>query len=246
MATVRIRCVYDEGAKVGTTLIGARGDSFLLEADGQRTLFDTGRRGRYLLHNMERMDIGADSVDRVAISSASLDSIGGLDAFMGRRSSKVEVYAHESAWQAKRLLSPLISEENVGGIVRCDVKDWVRLSDSLWLTPPVMPGSNEVAAVINTPKGAVVVSGGGYDGLQHTLDIVKGRHGKIRAVVGGAGLRKAKQAQADALAAALTDSFGSPELHLNGSTSAEGIQKMRVALGKDAVRDFFAGDELGF
>lgn len=246
MTTVTIRCVYDEGAKVNTSLIGAKGSALLLEADGQRTLFGTGKSGRYLIHNMEILNAEPDSYDRVVIPCGSLDVIGGLDAFMDRRTKKVDVYSRPNVWATKRLLSPLIKEDNVGGLVKHEVSDWTELSRSLVITPPISSAAEELALVVPTPKGAVVVSAGAYDGLMHTLDLVKGKYGKIRAVVGGANLLKVKQQDVNAIAARLTDDFGSPQLHLNGTTSAEGTQKLRVALGKDAVHDFFAGYELEF
>ena len=48
----KITCVYDEGSLPKTNLIGAKGFSVMVESEGKRLLFDTGLRGRYLMHNM--------------------------------------------------------------------------------------------------------------------------------------------------------------------------------------------------
>ena len=74
----KIRCVYDEGAMVNTSLIGAKGIGLLVEADGQKTLFDTGMRGRFLIHNMADMGVRANDIDRVVISHNHKSNIGGI------------------------------------------------------------------------------------------------------------------------------------------------------------------------
>ena len=63
-----VRCVYNEGSQPGTPYIGAKGFSLLIEVDGERTLFGTGLRGRYLIHNTDHLEIDADSIDRIVIS----------------------------------------------------------------------------------------------------------------------------------------------------------------------------------
>ena len=248
MAEIKIHCVYDEGSQPDTSLIGAKGWAVMVEADGQRTLFDTGLRGRYLRHNMACLDIEADSIDQVVISHGSLDHMGGLDQFMTLRSKKVDVYAHLSAWSTKKVASKLVSDENEGGVVRTYVDDWKQLSEHLWISAPVGPEANELllVAVPDRARGAVVITACSHEGLLRSLEAVQAKFGKIRAVVGGAHLRKVKQPQVDEMARELVQTYGSPQLYLNGCTTPEGIQKFRVALSKDGVKDFFVGDILSF
>ena len=68
MKKAKVLSVYDEGALEDTPFIGATGFSVLVEVDGQRTLFDTGMRGRYLIHNLDYLDVKPDMIDRVVIS----------------------------------------------------------------------------------------------------------------------------------------------------------------------------------
>ena len=248
MADIRIQCVYNEASQVDTSLIGAKGWAVLVETDGQRTLFDTGLRGRYLKHNMDCLGIEADSIDQVVISHGSMDHIGGLDQFMTLRSKKVDVYSHLSAWNAKRMFSKLISDENEGGVVRTYVDDWRQLSEHLWISAPVGPAANELLLVaVPDVRGAVVITAASEEGLPASLESVKRRFGKIRAVVGGAQLpKKVKQPQVDEIAKQIVQEYGDPALYLNGCTTPEGIQKLRVALSKDGVKDFFVGDVLSF
>ena len=248
MAEVKIQCVYDEGSQVDTSLIGAKGWAVLVEADGKRTLFDTGLRGRYLKHNMSCLDIEADSIDQVVISHGSLDHIGGLDQFMSLRTKKVDVYAHLSAWNVKKTIGKIVSDENEGGVMRTYVDDWKQLSEHLWISAPVGTQANELllVAVPDRARGAVVITACSHEGLPMSLEAVQQKFGKIRAVVGGAHLRKVKQPQVDEVARAIVQEYGNPKLYLNGCTTPEGIEKLRVSLSKDGVKDFFVGDVLSF
>ena len=87
----KVTCVYDEGAVVGTPLIGARGISVLVDVDGERTLFDTGMRGRYLMHNLDNLEIDVNTIDRVVISHAHTAHVGGLETFLEGRERSVDV-----------------------------------------------------------------------------------------------------------------------------------------------------------
>lgn len=247
MSKAELLCLYDDGAQVGTPLIGHRGFSVLIDVDGQRTMFDAGSRGRYLDNNMAFLDIEADSVDRVVVSHGSLNHIGGLDAFMSRRTKKVEVYSRPASWEVKRRFSPLISEENALGIEHRFIEnDWIQLSENLYVSPPVSYDHEESLMVLRTKEGAVVISACAHGGILNSMSTVGQRFGRIHALVGGMHLNKVKQPVVDEIVAQLTGTYGIQRFHLNGCTTAEGIQKMRVATSIDSVKDFFAGDRLTF
>ena len=82
----RILNVYDEGALEHTPLIGGHGQGFIIDVDGKRILFDTGLRGRYLLHNMKVLGIEPDSIDMVVLSHGHRDHTGGLVSLLEERS----------------------------------------------------------------------------------------------------------------------------------------------------------------
>ncbi len=69
--TAKITCAYDEGSIPGTSLIGAKGTSMLVEKDGKKILFNTGLRDRYLSHNMDYLDIDPESIDMVVVSQSN-------------------------------------------------------------------------------------------------------------------------------------------------------------------------------
>lgn len=247
MSHARVLCVADEGAKVGTPLIGSRGSSFLIQVDGRTVMFDTGRSGRYLIHNLTHLDVKPDSIDCIVIARASMDCIGGLNTLMTNRKVKVEVHSTPDVWECKRLFGELISPDNVGGIIKVEAgNDWVQLTEHLFITPCVSPGSKELALVLRSNEGAVVFTTCSEDGIAATLAKVKERFGMIRALVGAVNMKKMKQPSVDQIAATIRETYGVKQIHLNGCTAAEGIQKMRVATSNDSIKDFFSGDELDY
>ena len=248
MSKAEILCLYDEGAQVGTHLTGGKGCSFLIDVDGERTLFDTGARGKVLVHNMLELDVDIDSIDRVVISHASLDHIGGLNSFMDNRKKKVEVISHPSSWNVKRMFGgSIISEENAPGIEHRYIdSEWIQLSRNLFVTPPVNGIANESALVLSTNEGAVVISAAAEGGIVDTLKVVSSKFDRIYALVGGVKLRKVKQPVVNLIASEIKESFGVRKIVLNGCTTAEGIQKMRVATSQSSVGEMFVGDKLEF
>ncbi|MGN1044402.1 MAG: MBL fold metallo-hydrolase [Candidatus Methanomethylophilaceae archaeon] len=248
MSKAEILCLYDEGAQVGTQLIGGKGFSVLIDVDGERTLFDTGRRGRYLRGNMDILGIEPDSVTRVVISHGSIGHIGGLDAFMSGRREKVEVHSHPSSWNVRRLFGgKIVSDENEPGIMyRYIGEEWVQLSKNLFLSPPLNGVSNESVLVLTTDEGAVVISACAHCGITDALEAVSKRFGRIYAIVGGLHIQKCKQKEVNEVASTIKDTYGVRKLILNGCTGAEGIQKMRVATSNDGIKDLFVGDKLEF
>ena len=230
MAHVRVLCVMDEGAKENTSLIGSRGASFLFDVDGKRIMFNAGKSGRYLTHNLSYLRIPADSIDAAVISYPSLEYIGGLNSLMTIRKKPLDVYAAPEAWSCKRLMGDLITEDNRGGVNDIDVGDeWIQL-----------------ALVIKTNQGPVVFCARAASGIASILEMAKRRFGQLRGLVGGIEMHKLKQPAVNEIAGSITGMYGIGEIYLNGITGREGIQKMRVATSNDKIKDFFGGYELDF
>ena len=76
------------------------GLSMLVEADGQKILFDTGS-GTAAVHNADLMGIDLAAVDRIVISHGHHDHTGGLRDVLMRTGKKVEVIAHPDIWTLK-------------------------------------------------------------------------------------------------------------------------------------------------
>lgn len=246
----KIQSVYDEGAIEATPLIGARGLSMLVDIDGQRTLFDTGRRGRYLAHNLDYMNIDPDSIDRVVISHGHVDHAGGLEGLLKGRTKPVDVYAPKTAFGSKQLIgfngihvSPELAEKVVFHII----EEWTELSEHLFVTGPIVYGDvSESFMVMNIKKGPVVFSGCSHCGVGPVLDVVADKLGIVpRSYFGGVHIGKKEEEKANLIAKEFL-ARSCTDLHLNHCTSPNGITQLRVNLGLKGVNDFYVGSTVEY
>lgn len=144
---LRILNVYDNGALESTPLIGGEGQGFIVDVDGVRILFDTGLRGRYLLHNLKTLKVDVDSIDMAVISHGHRDHAGGLVDLLYARQEPLTVYAHPDAREKKRkgvagipiryMGFPRLGEELSAKLDLRPAKEWTRISDSVLLTGEV-------------------------------------------------------------------------------------------------------------
>jgi len=75
------------------------GLSMLVEADGQKILFDTGS-GTAAIHNVQMMKVNLADVDKIIISHGHHDHTGGLRDVLSVTGKK-EIIAHPDIWELK-------------------------------------------------------------------------------------------------------------------------------------------------
>jgi 7,8-dihydropterin-6-yl-methyl-4-(beta-D-ribofuranosyl)aminobenzene 5'-phosphate synthase len=98
---VRIICVIDNTAQWASQLWGEHGLTFLIEAQDQRILFDTGQSGTVLLHNLEVLGVDPASIDMLALSHAHSDHAGGLAKLMENIRPGIPLYAHREIFRER-------------------------------------------------------------------------------------------------------------------------------------------------
>ena len=252
MDEAKITVLYDEGAMEGTTYIGAVGFSLLIDVDGERTMFGTGRRERYLADNLYTAEIEADSIDRVVVSHQHVDHWGALPALIRAREEKIDVFAPPSAWGEKKLIGATgmtFSATVMEKIERRDVAGWEQLSEHLFISAPIAfhDGSGyEVFVVLKTRNGPVLMSGCCHCGVDHAFEAVKEKFGAYPiAVIGGLHLGGKKDRLADIYAEYL-QTIGCRQLYLNHCTGEVGINRLRITLGLHGVNSFYVGQSLTY
>jgi 7,8-dihydropterin-6-yl-methyl-4-(beta-D-ribofuranosyl)aminobenzene 5'-phosphate synthase len=178
---VKITGVYDEGAIESTSLIGAEGFSVLIEAGGKKILFDTGRRGRYLLHNMSFLDLKPAEIDKVVISHGHKAHFGGLNALLSEREEPLHVYIPRSAFGTKRSVpeSMKLQDDQIEKADIIEISGWMEVADKVFISTPLEIGDGETEAfmVVLSRKGPIVISACSHAGVGKVMESVKDRFG---------------------------------------------------------------------
>lgn len=110
---VEVLNVYSNETEKGSKLKGDHGQSFLISTPDEKILFDTGAKGKILMHNMKVLEIDPDEIDKVVFSHGHFDHTGGFPSFLDNRTKPgLKVYAH-----------PLVQEKKTGkmGPIKMDL-----------------------------------------------------------------------------------------------------------------------------
>jgi len=166
---MKITIIYDNET-IREDLIADWGFACLVEAHGEKILFDTGANGDILLGNMKTLGIDPGSIDRVVISHAHWDHTGGLAAFLGTNRD-VALYIPSSY----RVQADAAREVVV-------VTGPLEIREGIFSTGELR--GVEQALVVMTEGGPVVVAGCSHPGVGEILRAASA-HGTVYALIGG-------------------------------------------------------------
>ena len=97
---LKITTLVDNIAFPGSRFWAEHGLSFLIEADGEKILFDTGQSAEVIAHNLEGLKEDLDDLNYVVLSHGHYDHTGGLKE-IAERTDNASVFAHPSAFDDK-------------------------------------------------------------------------------------------------------------------------------------------------
>ncbi len=240
---IKITCVYNEGALEDTSFIGAKGLSMLVEMGDEKILFDTGMRGRYLIHNLDFLQVKTDSITKVVLSHNHKANIGGLKKLIENRTKPLDVYTNSSYIGFKDFLWNKVDEELKNKLIihRMD-SDTELMSGVIAMGP--FGDLEEFFLLIKTMTGPIVLSSCYHCGTRVVMSSIKERYGTNPCcLIGGIHLIRVRQKDVDPTAEVLKE-YGSPELYINHCGTPTGIMYLRVHFGLNSVKDFYVGDSL--
>ncbi len=100
---VKITNIYNNEVLPGKDLKSGHGECFHIAIGDKQVLLDAGWKGRKLTHNMKRLGIDADDIEKLVLSHGHRDHTGGLKSFLKMRTARkpVQIIAHPSALEPK-------------------------------------------------------------------------------------------------------------------------------------------------
>jgi 7,8-dihydropterin-6-yl-methyl-4-(beta-D-ribofuranosyl)aminobenzene 5'-phosphate synthase len=134
------------------------GFACLLTGMEKTILFDTGTKNELLLENIEKLNINPKDVEIIVISHNHGDHTGGLLAFLAKNSN-ISVYLPPSC-------SDSFIQKAKGTGVKVVIPDApVEICKGIHLTGPLGERIIEQSMIVDTDKGAVIITGCAHPGI---------------------------------------------------------------------------------
>jgi len=259
---MKVTCVVDNAVCDHSTFWGEHGLTFLIETKSGCVLFDTGRSGTVLLHNLELLGIEPEAINALAISHAHYDHTGGLPTLLDQI-ARIPLYAHPDLFRER--FSRREELKSVGLPLEREVLEQrlafqlsarpTEILPGVWTTGEITdraepegrsahhlvrgvegwepdPYRDDMALVLETGKGLVVLCGCCHAGLLNTLAHVRRTFGvDITAVAGGTHLLQADEAHMRRVIEVLRE-LGVPRLYLNHCTGQRAYVTLARAFGE--------------
>ena len=215
------------------------GYAALVEYNGKRILFDTGDNIAVLKENVAKLNVDLTHLDMVVISHAHADHTAGLRWIL-ELNPKVQLFVPDDVtFRGRELPQEVLSMDKVpvlpkeqryfNGFADAHIPEWqaysdvdlrvvkgqmsvapgVRLVSVLSKRPPDR-GLLEVAMVLDTPKGPVVIVGCSHPGIEEMLDVVTANreNSQVSMLFGGLHLMEDTEPQIDHTLALLQQKYG--------------------------------------
>jgi 7,8-dihydropterin-6-yl-methyl-4-(beta-D-ribofuranosyl)aminobenzene 5'-phosphate synthase len=226
--TITITILYDnypfkEGLKTDW------GFSCIIEGAEKTILFDTGTKSDILFHNIESLKVNTAGVELVALSHVHGDHTGGLAAFL-KTNNKVTVYVPKSfpASFKKRV------EDSGAKVVSVSVP--VEICEGVHLTGEMFGPANELAIILDTNKGLVVITGCAHPGIVGMVKRAKEVVNKdVHLVFGGFHLMNKSDAELKAIIGQFKD-LGVQKVGATHCTGDRAIELFKQAYGENFIR----------
>jgi 7,8-dihydropterin-6-yl-methyl-4-(beta-D-ribofuranosyl)aminobenzene 5'-phosphate synthase len=178
--TVRITYLYDNTAAVAGTR-PAWGFAALVEAYGKRVLFDTGGDAAVFRENVAALGVDLGQLDALVLSHEHWDHTNGTAA-LGQRDGLLVFYPASASASA-----PFMNVLKSTGMKLSPVREMTNIAPRIFVSNEMQRvGPHEVALVVDTDDGLVILVGCAHPGPEVMLAQIRERTGRpILMLVGG-------------------------------------------------------------
>ena len=184
---VRILIVYDN-TLFNRSLKASWGFACVVELDNESILFDTGGDPETLLSNMAKMGVDTSKITRVVLSHIHGDHTGGLFGFLELRGG-VTIYVPSSFPRSFKDLA-----ESYGCKV-VEISGPTVIREGVASTGEMGTWIKEQALIVNTSRGAIVITGCAHPGVVNMVERAKEIAGDVYMVLGGFHLAGASRSE---------------------------------------------------
>ncbi len=174
---LKISIVYDNEA-LNKSLEASWGFACIVELKDESILFDTGGNSQILLSNMANMNINISKIKTIVLSHIHADHTGGLAGFL-KVHNEVKVYLPAS------FPKPFKRSMESYGCTVIEVSKPMKIREGIAVTGEMGFWIKEQSLIINTPKGAIVITGCAHPGIVNIVKRAKEIAGKVYTVLGG-------------------------------------------------------------
>jgi 7,8-dihydropterin-6-yl-methyl-4-(beta-D-ribofuranosyl)aminobenzene 5'-phosphate synthase len=175
---IRLTIVYDnQSLKEG--IERDWGFSCFIEGLEKTILFDTGRSGNILLHNMGKLGIRPGDIDLVFLSHAHKDHTEGLPILLSKN-HKMEV------WLPNFFSSSFKKSVKSAGAQIVEIDDFQKICEKAYTSGVIQGWIKEQSLILETDNGLIVVTGCAHPRIIKIIFTAKELMGKnVLMVVGG-------------------------------------------------------------
>jgi len=224
---IKVTIIYDNTVSL-EGLEPDWGFACMIEGTEKTILFDTGTKSDLFLRNMEKLKIDPKIAELAAISHDHGDHTGGLNAFL-EKNNNVIVYlpvSFHDKW-AKSIQK--------AGAKTKPVKEPVEICRDVHLTGELGVSIKELAVILDTEKGLVVITGCAHPGIVGIVRRAKEILDKnIYLVFGGFHLMQHSEEAVNKIIQQFRD-LGVQKVGATHCTGERQIEQFRKAYGKNFV-----------
>jgi 7,8-dihydropterin-6-yl-methyl-4-(beta-D-ribofuranosyl)aminobenzene 5'-phosphate synthase len=169
---MEVRILFDNEAETGYKK--GWGFSCLV---GDSLLFDVGANADTLLHNLRKSNVDFEAIDKVFLSHAHADHVGGIGIL--KYLGPVRVYMPDSFSSA---FVQGLSE--FGNVTPIKIKDREKIGEGFYSTGELGDIVKEQSLVVETGNRMVLVVGCSHPGVDVILNEAR-RYGDVKGIIGG-------------------------------------------------------------